>query len=117
MKFKGGTDKERLALAAHKNSFYDSEPTKTVFGYTKESLMKLRERSPDKELGPPSFRFKARNYLEKLKDTINNRNATVTYTNRELYHNDLKDKKGNLKSNLVGIVPKMKKVFYKKRKT
>lgn len=89
MKF-GGIDKKSLAF---KNTFYDSEPTKVAFGYTKEELWKLRERKIDKELAG-HFHFKPKNYLEKITDQVNNRNACATVANNKLYDKRLYDKNG-----------------------
>ena len=46
-----------------KNSILDSSPSKMYEGSTAEKIMKLRPRMIEKEIGPPSFKFKASSTL------------------------------------------------------
>ena len=77
-------------------------------GKTPEQLMNLRERNPENELAG-AFRFKAKNYLEKLNDSISTKNATFLSA-KEHYSPRVYAKNGMLRKNLIAIVPKMKKL-------
>lgn len=86
----------------------DSSPTAVINGKTPDQLMNLRERNPDKELAG-NFRFKAKNYLEKLNDSISAKNATFL-SSKEHYSPRVYAKNGMLRKNLIAIVPRMKKL-------
>ena len=67
--------------------------------------MNLRERDKSKELGAPFFRYKPHNYLEKLKDAIRNKNSNALCPVSEAFKTTMMDKKGNLKPDLVALMP------------
>jgi len=71
--------KQRIEDAEKANAILESSPTKLHEGYTHDQLMKLRERMPLKEIGPPAFRYTAQNYLEKITDVIQHKNC-VSFT-------------------------------------
>jgi hypothetical protein len=62
--------------------------------------MNLRPRETEKELGPPSFRYRPNNYLEKVTDAVLNRNPGVIAKVKETFAPNLLNKKGELAKNL-----------------
>ena len=53
-----------------KYSNLDAEPTLMHTGTTAEKIMKLRPREPEKELGPPSFRFQNNSTMERVYESL-----------------------------------------------
>lgn len=58
------------------NSFFDPTPTQLYKGTTLEKLMNLRPRDKDKELGHESFRYHPKTNVERVYDTLINRNTS-----------------------------------------
>lgn len=94
------TQKERIRLAQAAGSRLDSSPTRLHEGTTQEKLMNLRPRETEKELGPPSFRYRPNNYLEKVTDAVRNRNPGPSSCANEVFAPNLLNKKGELAKNL-----------------
>lgn len=62
--------------------------------------MNLRPRETEKELGPPSFRYRPNNYFEKVTDAVKNRNPGPIAQANETFAPNLLNKKGELAKNL-----------------
>jgi len=75
--------RERIDQALLQNSRLESTPTRLWDGNTREKLMNLRPREKDKEVGPPSFRFKPNNFFEKVADRLRINNANNTFRTRD----------------------------------
>ena len=86
------TQNERINMAKALGSRLDSSPTSIHEGSTYEKIMNLRPRNVDKELGPPSFRYRPTNYLEKVTDTLRYRNPVAIASNKEVFASNLLNK-------------------------
>ena len=62
--------------------------------------MNLRPRNVEKEIGPPTFRYRPVNYLEKVTDTLRYRNPATVASNKEVFAPNLLNKHGSLSNNL-----------------
>ena len=71
--------------------------------------MNLRPREADKELGPPTFRYRAGNYLEKISDTLRYRNPVTLASTKEIFAQNLLTKQGLISNNLRTIAPNDRK--------
>lgn len=58
-----------------RNSIFESNPTMIYNGKSKEQLMNLRPREQEKEIGPSSFKYANKTSLERVYDTLSNRNS------------------------------------------
>ena len=67
--------------------------------------MNLRPRQTEKELGPPSFRYRPNNYLEKVADTMRYQNPVNWGSTHEVFAPNLLNKKGELAKNLRPLPP------------
>ena len=105
-----------MDLASERNARLDTSPTKACNFKTAEQMMNLRERDKSKDLGQPFFRYKPHNYLEKFKDLIRNRNATMLATTTEAFNPKMLDKLGRVRNDLVPLMPKMKEISTLKRR-
>lgn len=94
------TQRERVRLAQAAGSRLDSSPTALHEGTTLEKIMNLRPRQTEKELGPPSFRYRPNNYLEKVADAMRYRNPVSWASTQEVFAPNLLNKKGELAKNL-----------------
>ena len=65
--------------------------------------MKLRPRDVEKELGPPTFRYRPCNFLEKVTDTLRYRNPVAIASNKEAVAQNLLNKQGHISNNLQPI--------------
>ena len=54
--------------------------------------MNLRPRQQEKEIGPPSFRYKPKNYIEKLTDSQLNRNPAQSFQFNETFGKNIMHK-------------------------
>lgn len=66
-RFKNSHAVERVSQALVENSYCDTSPSKLYQGFTPETIMNLRPRDKNKELGG-AMRFKARSSIEKIID-------------------------------------------------
>lgn len=74
-------------------------------GKTPETIMALRERNKTMEIGD-TMKYKAADYFEKLRDSLENRNPAGTTMTKELVAPHLYRKADNkIRSNVVAIVP------------
>ena len=78
----------------------DPSPTKLHEGSSPEKLMSLRPRQVEKEIGPPSFRYQANGYLQKVSDSLQNKNPTLVIKTNEFFANTIRAKTGLLKRGL-----------------
>jgi len=94
------TQRERVKLAVDQGARLESSPTAIHEGTTFEKIMNLRPRQCEKEIGPPSFRYRPNNYLEKLKDGVLNQNPPNWGKIDEVFAPSLLNKKGEVAKNL-----------------
>ena len=71
--------------------------------------MNLRPRDVEKELGPPTFRYRPTNYLEKVSDSLRYRNPVAIASTKEVFAPNLLNKQGHVSNNLQTIAPKSRK--------
>lgn len=99
------TQRERIKLAQAAGSRLDCSPSALHEGSTLEKIMNLRPRETEKELGPPSFRYRPNNYLEKVADTMRYQNPVNWASTNEVFAPNLLNKKGELAKNLRPLPP------------
>lgn len=72
--------------------------------------MNLRPREPSKDINP-ALRYQSNNYIEKIAQVINGRNAGNSYINKEAFSSNIKNKYGALAKNLIPVTAKNSMVF------
>lgn len=83
------TSKERIVESLQKNSIFDPVPNDMHKGTTAEKIMKLRQRIPEKEIGPAAFCYKAKTGFERVFDTLASKNATDAMPAKETVNSNI----------------------------